>query len=142
MSPIYLAVLLTFPVVNWHTQNGLEEIIAKRSYESDRVDGYCGLYCCHVAFRSLGKNIEFSELLSSRYLSGRSGSSAANLVTLIEDRGCNASVFKGLTIPALLAGKQDVILHSKGSDDDYGDNRSVWAHPVVGATSVGLDCDK
>ncbi len=107
-----------FVVALFQAVYGREDNVASERFESNRVDGYCGIYCGFTALRELGIITEFSELLSSKYISSRRGSSANDLVKLVEDHGLSASVFQGLTCSALYFEQHYAILHTRNPSEN------------------------
>lgn len=73
--------------------------------------GYCGLSSLLAVLRMLGKEVTLEQLLEPRYLGSSRGSSMAELKQAAEDFGAWATPLGGLTIDALAASPQPIILH-------------------------------
>jgi rhodanese-related sulfurtransferase/predicted double-glycine peptidase len=72
---------------------------------------YCGLYCIHVAAKSIGVDLRLEDLIREEYLTGRDGSSTDDLVHASRANGLNANVRSGLALDDLLVANAPMILH-------------------------------
>lgn len=72
---------------------------------------YCGLYCVHAAASALQVPSDFAKLLSSQYMNGSHGSTAADLQNAARAVGLNARVRSGMTLAHLQHASSPVILH-------------------------------
>jgi rhodanese-related sulfurtransferase len=75
-------------------------------------EGYCGLYCMYAALHSLGRRPDFEEMTDDRYLSGRNGSTASDLIHLAEKYGTTAVFRPEMDIADLRGTKMPVVLHT------------------------------
>lgn len=78
---------------------------------------YCGLYSVHAALHAIGKDIEFDPLVCPENLSGRPGSTAADLIDILKQNNCDpiyrismrASELSYLRCPAILHTKPAMV---------------------------------
>jgi rhodanese-related sulfurtransferase len=72
---------------------------------------YCGVYCVYAALHSLGIESRFEDLLDSRYIGSRMGSSLGELRRAVADFGARAEAMEGMTEASLRASRHPVIMH-------------------------------
>lgn len=74
---------------------------------------YCGLYCVYASAKRLGIELEFQELLQTKYLTGKPGSTAVDLKTALEDLGLKCDIVSNLSIEGLARLDAPVIVHTR-----------------------------
>ncbi len=72
---------------------------------------YCGAYSMYSALRTLQLPVRFDDLAQAKYIGSTSGSTAAELRQAALDHGAMASIEDGLTVAALRASSDPIILH-------------------------------
>jgi rhodanese-related sulfurtransferase len=93
----------------------------------------CGIHCAYGALRAAGLNVQFVDLLQTKYLGSPAGSSFAELVAAIDDHGGRAVVLADLTTDALLEASDPMILHVRQDE-----NSRTFDHFVL---FLGMDGD-
>lgn len=88
-----------------------QEMDTTEFIHSKTPTSYCGLYCVHVAAKSIGVELRLENLIREDYLTGRDGSSTDDLVNASRANGLNAKVRNGLAIDALMVANAPMILH-------------------------------
>lgn len=76
-----------------------------------RVPSYCGIYCVYGALKSVGVDCQFSDFLSSKYVTSSAGSSLAALQSAVESKGAFAEARTNLTATDLMDAPCPVVLH-------------------------------
>jgi rhodanese-related sulfurtransferase len=76
---------------------------------------YCGLYCLYGVLKIYGVEVEFTELVSPRFISSSKGSSLAQLQQAAVDNGLYAEALTGLTRLSLHRTEQPLILLVKSN---------------------------
>lgn len=72
---------------------------------------YCGLHCVYAVAQVHGVRFNFESLVDAKYLTGRDGSTAANLSSALSDVGLHGDERAFLTIDRLRFIDQPLILH-------------------------------
>ncbi len=72
---------------------------------------YCGVYSLYSALRTLQLPVPFDDLAQAKYVGSTSGSTAAELHQAALDHGAMATIEDGLTVAALRASSDPIILH-------------------------------
>ncbi len=107
-------VLLTLFHCLCHASNdsrSREDSVTTEFIHSKTPTSYCGLYCIHVAAKSIGVELRLENLIREDYLTGRDGSSTDDLVNAIRANELNAKVRNGLAIEDLMVANAPMILH-------------------------------
>lgn len=74
---------------------------------------YCGIYAVYGAAAALGVESDFEKLLDAKYVSGRRGSTIADLVNAAHDLGVHGTPLSGMGIASLNGSQEPLILHVK-----------------------------
>ena len=106
LTLFFLGIIHCLPDASSESQPDSSEFI-----HSKTPTGYCGLYCIHVAAKSIGVELRLENLIREDYLTGRDGSSTADLVNASRANGLNAKVRSGLTMDDLMVANAPMILH-------------------------------
>lgn len=72
---------------------------------------YCGIYCVYAAMNSCGHKFDFIDLLQTKYVGSRQGSSIQELEAAVKDHGMQALPMMGLSRANLAASKTPIVLH-------------------------------
>jgi len=87
-----------------------------RDYVRSMASGnHCGVYAAAAALRAVGRDVDLDQLIRGEYISHREGSSAEDLIRLIEDQGMNARAIRRLNGSTLYYSKNPIIIHLDGS---------------------------
>lgn len=84
---------------------------ATRPLRIGRAPSYCGIYCVYGALKSVGVDCQFSDFLSSQYVTSSLGSSLTDLQAAVESKGAIAEARSGLTVADLMGSPCPVVLH-------------------------------
>lgn len=79
---------------------------------SNYEEPYCGLYCMYAALNTLGLKPDFDRMNDSSYLSGRNGSTGADLVNLASSQGSTGTFCPNLTVADLRESRYPIVLHA------------------------------
>jgi len=88
-----------------------EDVDSTKFIHSKSPTSYCGLYCIHVAAKSVGVELRLEDLIREDYLTGRDGSSTDDLVNASRANGLNGNVRNGLAMDDLMVANSPMILH-------------------------------
>jgi len=100
---------------------------------------YCGVYCVYGACRALGQRTGFRGFLRSRYVGSTKGSSFAELVGAIHDRGLAATLVRRLNLSTLVHCPWPVILHVRSDVEQATPNHFVLYLGVVHGKAIVMD---
>lgn len=96
----------------------LKEGFATTAAPADTAEiAYCGVYALHCAFTALGRSVPFEDLVQSKYIGSRTGSSAKELAAACNDFGVNYEIIGGMNREMLSRLRTPAILHVKGRLD-------------------------
>lgn len=106
---------------------GRIELSADGNVEGVRSRAYCGIYAAYGAASAVLKKpgqkpaVEFSELLSSEYVSSYAGSTTKDLLSALESLGCSGKAYQCLSLRSLEGSSCPMILHvsGRGALGDY-----------------------
>jgi rhodanese-related sulfurtransferase len=120
-SILTLLFLGMMPILSHASTESLQDLDTTEFIHSKAPTSYCGLYCIYIAAKSVGIEVRLENLIREDYLTGRDGSSTADLVNASRANGLNAKVRSGLTMDDLMVANAPMILHvrSPGSIGYY-----------------------
>ncbi len=78
-------------------------------------DHYCGVYSAYAVLHHYGHQVNFEELLESKYVPGYRGSTAKGIVAALNENGVSANSYSGLGMFDLQIATGPIILHVRGS---------------------------
>lgn len=99
----------------WRSLSAAESTAAAMTDEipdaAEEGSSYCGIYCVYAAVHGFGKSIDFTSLLSTKYVGTIYGSSIQELAVAVEDNGLHALPMMGLSRANLIAARTPIVLH-------------------------------
>jgi rhodanese-related sulfurtransferase len=91
------------------------DVVERNYLRSEATGNNCGLYAAAAAIKAAGGEVELQDLMKSQFISHNEGSSAEDLVRLIEANGFNATVIDRLNGSSLWLSSYPILIHLDGS---------------------------